>query len=189
MRIRWLILAGFLAMTFPLPAGAEEHPALSLDQLSKQYKTPEAVAQFLRQEFLFESDLDLFGEAEHWQLPEEFAARRKGDCEDYALLAQAALIRNGIEAYLFSIFGENGYAHTVCAFVDPRGGYSVIDQGKIRYYRAKTFEKLAYQLYPAWKFGGLSEQVGTRGRLIKRFTNPHPVHFSAFADPLGSFQF
>ena len=210
MRTRWLLVAGIGLIGMPLRVVAEdagpgyaalpahlpphmgmpasEAPARSLvDQFAGTYATPKAVAAFLRKEFTFQRDEELFGEVDHWQTPEEFAARKVGDCEDYALLAQALLRRNGIEAYVFSLFGEEGYAHTVSVFVED-GRYNVINQGKIRYYRAKSLEALASALYPSWTFGGIVEQDGTRGRMVRAISNDHPAP-PLVEDDVGGFPF
>ena len=83
-----------------------------------------------------------------------------------------------------SLYGEEGYAHTVCVFVDEKGLYNVINQDKTRYTRASSLEALGSVLYPAWTLGILSEQTGTRGRLVKQITNLHPTPPTAF-DPFA----
>ena len=157
------------------PIAGAYSSSLMLDHVAHQYTDPKAIAGFLRHEFTFKRDEDLFGEADRWQSPEEFLSRKTGDCEDYALLAKALLERNWISAYVFSLFGDNGYAHTVCVFLDEHGLYNVINQDQVRYYRAKSLEALASALHPGWTFGGIAEQDGTRGRFVKRVTNAHPA--------------
>ena len=195
MRMGWMALAVALwLMGMPLRAVAEEippeplTPAL-LDQLAGTYTTPKAVAAFLHNAFTFKRDEELFGEADRWQAPEEFVTRRVGDCEDYALLARALLRRNGIEAYLFSIFGKEGYAHTVCVFVDARGRYNVIDGDTLRELHANSLDAVALWLYPAWTIGGIAEQIGTHGQIVKQLTNSHLASFSAFTDPIANISF
>ena len=194
MRARWMVV-GICLLGLPLNAVAEDVPASTLrthllpqqrmlaietpnhsllDQWAQTYTTPKAVAAFLRDHFTFKRDEDLFGAADYWQAPEEFAARKRGDCEDYALLAQALLARNWITAYVFSLFGDDGYAHTVCVFVDEHGRYGVINQDQVRYYRAPSLEALASQMHPGWTFGGIVEQDGTRGRMVREITNEDP---------------
>src|SRR3989338_7808936 len=90
------------ALSSPMSRPTASGPALpSLDQLAAAYRTPSAIAAFLRQEVRFQRDEDLFGAIDRWQYPEEFLQRRVGDCEDYALLAKELLQRNGIESYIF----------------------------------------------------------------------------------------
>ena len=170
-RLQLGLCVGLFLGSLSTPLWAES----TLDQLAHQYTTPKTVATFLHQAFKFKTDQELFHDVEYWQTPQEFLARHVGDCEDYALFARELLVRNGIEAYVFSLFGAEGYAHTVCIYVDAQGRYNVINQDKLRLYRAKTLSALATMLYPAWTFGGITEQAGARGRLVKEITNPHPV--------------
>ncbi len=146
-----------------------------IDHLARTYRTPQTIAKFLHDEFTFKQDKDLFGEVDYWQTPQEFAVRKSGDCEDYALLAETLLRRNGIEAYVFSVFGDDGYAHTISIFRDEKGRYNAINQGAVRYYRAKSLEALASQLYPSWNFAGIVEPDGKRGRMVREIRNAHPI--------------
>ena len=195
MRMKWtvVVVAIWLVGT-PLRVGAEEispepsTPAL-LDQLAGTYTTPNAVAAFLHKAFTFQRDETLFGEADRWQSPEEFVARKAGDCEDYALLARALLRRNGIEASLFSVFGKEGYAHTVCVFLDHRGRYNVIDVDKLRALHVKSLERVASWLSPGWTVGAIAEQAGARGQMVTQITNSHPASFRAFTDPIANVSF
>lgn len=177
--IAWILGVGLLGLSWD--AAAEQLPAPAvplLDQVAVSHPTPEAVASFLRERFSFRRDEDLFGEIDRWQSPEEFLQRRAGDCEDYALLAKELLQRNGIEAYVFSLFGEEGYAHTVSVFVDENGRYNVINEGKLRRYRATSLEMVAAQINPAWTYGMIAEQDGTRGRTVREIVNEHPVSWT-----------
>ena len=195
MRMGWLVgaLAIWLLGT-PLRAGAEEvspeppTPA-PLDQMASTYTTPKAVAAFLHKAFTFKQDEELFGEADRWQSPEEFVARKAGDCEDYALLARTLLRRNGIEAFVFSVFGKDEYAHTVCVFVDHRGRYNVIDVDKLRVLDVKSLESVASWLSPGWTVGAIAEQAGARGQMVTQITNAHPASFRAFTDPIANVLF
>lgn len=178
--MRWLVSGVLLvvtAMSVLTPTHAERHvlsPAL-LDQLSHVYTTPSAIATFLHQTFTFQPDPVLFGEEDHWQSPMEFLLRRAGDCEDYALLAKELLQRNGIPAYVFSLFGDRAYAHTVCVFRDRRGFYNVINQDTVQSYRAPSLEVLASRLNPTWTMGGIVELDGTHGRMVHAIYSPSPL--------------
>ena len=211
MRMGWMAWAvAFWLMGIPLGAVAEEIPANALrlslptqttlqateqptptllDQLAGTYTTPKAVAAFLHHAFTFQRDEELFGEADRWQSPEEFVARKAGDCEDYALLARALLRRNGIEAFIFSVFGKDGYAHTVCAFVDHRGRYNVIDVDKLCVLDVKSLESVASWLSPGWTVGAIAEQAGARGQMVTQITNSHPASFRALTDPIATVLF
>ena len=172
--IAYAVLPGSLKSSTDRQAvNAPAHATMLVDHLARLYTTPKAIAAFLKRDFRFQRDEELFGEMDRWQTPEEFVVRRAGDCEDYALLAQALLRRNGIEAYVLSLFGEEGYAHTVTVFVDEDGRYNAINQSRLRNYRAASLEALASQLYPTWTYGGIAEQDGTRGRMVREISRDH----------------
>ena len=137
-----------------------------LETLSRTCPTPESLARFFQEQITFQEDIRLFGEVDYWQAPEEFLSRRAGDCEDYALLAQAVLRRLGFEAFVFSLYGENGYAHTVCVFTQD-GRYDVINEDRLLRLEAGSLEEVATQLYPQWTWAAVAERSGTRGRGIR----------------------
>jgi len=192
MRTRWAILTAALLCCPGVPglqtdsASAVSLEPLSIESIVLAYPTPKGLAQFLRQAITFTTDEELFGEPDHWQAPEEFLARRAGDCEDYALFAQAVLQRQGIEAHVLSVFGEEGYAHTVCAFRQS-GCYHVLNQDRVQACGAKTLEALAWQLYRGWTYGALSRLTGTRGEAVRTFYNPTPSAARWQSDPVFSF--
>lgn len=142
--------------------------------LAQRYPTPEVLARFLKKEIKFQEDKRLFGQPDYWQDPEEFLAHRAGDCEDYALLAQAVLTLQGKEAFLFSLYGPEGYAHTICVFVEA-GRYNVINEDRVIRYRANSLEELAALLNPAWRWAAVAEKTGHRGRSVREIRNPSPL--------------
>ena len=182
MESRWkkVLVTGWLTIGLCLsaiPQVASSEPVRAgrmLETIARAYPTPEQLALFLHKNVFFQEDVRLFGLADYWQDPEEFLDRRKGDCEDYALLAQAVLLHQGQEAFVFSLYGEQGYAHTVCVFVE-KGCYNVINQDRVIRYHAKSLEDLATYLYPQWNWGAVAERVGHRGRAIREIYNHNTV--------------
>lgn len=181
MHKRWMVLA--IVMVWCLsaqralgqPTAMSPQRAVSLDDLAKAYPTPKALARFLHTAFSVATDQDLFGEVDRWQAPDEFFIRRVGDCEDYALLAQAILQRQGRQAVVFNLYGPDGYAHTVCVFLS-NGRYHVINQDRVRWYRAKTLEEVAQRLNPRWTYGAVAHLLGARGAALQTVFNlPHLV--------------
>lgn len=206
MRTVKIVVGLWLVASIPFSAAAEEAPSYAtlglqpphaaltpavgadqsaLDRAAVAYSTPKTIAAFLKREFTFKRDEALFHEADHWQSPDEFLARKTGDCEDYALLAQALLRRHGFEALVFSVFGEDGYAHTVAVFMDQQGRYNAINQDRLQLAHAVSLEALAAQLYPAWTYAAIVEQDGSYGRPVKEFFNAHPAALLT-QDPAGS---
>ena len=137
-----------------------------LEFLARACVTPEQVARFLHDNVVFQDDLSQFGQDDYWQTPAELLVHRHGDCEDYALLAQDLLSRQGIEAFIFSLYGERGYAHTVCIFVEG-GRYNVMNQDCLMRFQAGSLQELADRLYPRWSWGAIAERWGHRGRAIR----------------------
>ena len=161
-----LAAAGFFAAAVPKVSSDPLHAAGPLASVARSCATPEQVARFLRDHVIFQEDMHLFGKADYWQAPEEFLARGRGDCEDYALLARALLSRQGVRAFVFSLYGESGYAHTVCVFMEGER-YSVLNQDRLLHYRAASLEELAGKLYRAWEWGAVAERHGHRGRAVR----------------------
>lgn len=157
----WILAAAL----FLHPCQTAESNEPSLTTLARTCSSPEEIASYLKQEFTFQEDPSLFNEPDYWQEPEEFLNRKRGDCEDYAILAKTILEQQGSEAFLLSLYGGSGYAHTVCVFVDDRG-YSVINQDRVIHYQAASLETLAGLLCPTWVWGAVAERAGHRGRAV-----------------------
>jgi len=155
--------AGVLAVVLCAAEVSAESP---LESVARTCTTPEQLALFLHENLVFQEDRSLFGQTDYWQAPEEVLLRGKGDCEDYALLASDLLNRQGREAFIFSLYGEKGYAHTVCVFVE-NGRYSVLNQDRLVRCKAASLEALADQLYSGWKWGAVAQRQGHRGRAVR----------------------
>lgn len=161
-----------------------DSPEFTLSGLAQSCPTPEALARFLKREIRFQKDRNLFGQPDYWQGPEESLARRGGDCEDYAILAQAVFTLQGKEAFLLSLYGPHGYAHTVCVFIEE-GRYNLINEDRLLRYRAQSIQELATFLYPAWRWAAVAERKGYSGRMIREIRNPSPLPFHS-GHPVGS---
>ena len=112
--IQTVLCSGFLILLsfFPsLNARSEPSPSLSsIDALAKELNTPEALEKFMGKKFHYVSDRLLFHQDEYWQTPEEILARGAGDCEDYALFAEAILKRIRTDCFLWEqnqLFSRN----------------------------------------------------------------------------------
>jgi len=161
--------AGSLSQVFAQADG--KSPESQVKVLARSYPTPEKLACFLNERLVFERDSSLFGRSDYWQRPEEFLANGAGDCEDYALLAQAVLEQQGKEAFLFSLYGTKGYAHTVCVFVE-NSRYNVMNEGRLLRYQAESLEELADRLYSSWDWAAIAVERGHRGCALKKIYNP-----------------
>lgn len=78
----------------------------------------------------YTSDFQLYGRKDHWASPNETLARRRGDCEDYAILKMAALKEIGLPADSMSVVvvldTRRDILHAVLA-VATDNGYFILD--------------------------------------------------------------
>lgn len=166
----WAISLIVVVMSLVITAEAQAHffegRTLSLRDITIQLKTPEDVARYIWRNFRFESDQRTYGKDEYWASPEELLAKGSGDCEDFALFAQAILKANGIPSFLLNVYGED-FAHTVCVF-KINGKYNVIDGSEVHYYESKDLKDLAAKIYPYWKKGAIVAQssISHQGKLL-----------------------
>jgi hypothetical protein len=82
--------------------------------------SPRALSAWLAGNFRYELKL-----TDAWQTPQETIALRKGDCDDFALLAQAVLKRAGIKSDVVILkFKGLSVMHALCIWKDSDGLYS-----------------------------------------------------------------
>lgn len=165
----WVFVIGLVLLsnlrvaeaTTPLP-----DRNLPLLGLSFELQSPEQIAKFMWSHFVFEADQSLFGKSDHWQKPEEFLERGKGDCEDFAIFAKSLLQRIGISSFLLNIY-SSGSGHTVCVFqVD--GKYNVLDGSNIIYTQSSDLKKVLSEINPFWESGAIVVPAsnGDGGRIL-----------------------
>ena len=169
--IQTVLCSGFLILLsfFPsLNARSEPSPSLSsIDTLAKELNTPEALEKFMGKKFHYVSDRLLFHQDEYWQTPEEILARGAGDCEDYALFAEAILKRNGYQVVILSLFWDDN-AHTVAVF-EKNGTWGIFNLDKIQYTNARSLAELADQINHEWMYVGVMRQEGMSGIISRKF--------------------
>ena len=169
----------FLCLTgVPQVSSGPVHPGGLLEGIARAYPTPERLALFLRGNLTFQEDVRLFRQPDYWQDSEEFLRRGRGDCEDYALLARDLLRLQGFEAFVLSLYGEAGYAHTVCVYVE-KGRYNAVNQDRLIRAEAGSIPELAGNLYPRWKWCAIAERQVHRGRAVRVIRRrSRPAEFS-----------
>ncbi len=155
----WIVL--FVELTFLSPVHSYELP---------QPVSPEDISKILKNEFRFVDDEKLFGRSDYWQSPEEFWNRKAGDCEDYALFAQQALTHLGFEAYVISIYGEGGYAHTIAVF-KQNGKFNVVNEDRLLNFQADSLEEALTQVFHQWTWASIAERREGRGWPIRILSN------------------
>ena len=125
----------------------------------------------MRKQFKFVEDADNFGKVDYWQTPEEMLNLKKGDCEDFALFADAALKELGFESYVVSIYGKNQFAHTVAVFKQD-GKYRVFNDGKLYKYDTNNIEEVLSKIHSEWTWAAFTERRNDRGWINGIFYNP-----------------
>lgn len=172
------LVFGLVVISFVPNANAQSfiQPSLSINTISQNLSTPDAIAKFLWRNFQFQEDQEQFGKEEYWQTPEEFLANKKGDCEDFALLSKALLNKIGKKAFLVNVYGHK-FAHTVTVYEED-GVYNVIDGSKVKRFEAKSLEEVMTKIYPHWNEAaivGMSKKTNN-GRILKKFERDAKVN-------------
>lgn len=107
---------------------------------------PVQLANWFSQDFKYETEMP-----DYWQSPEETIAVGKGDCEDFAILAQAVLIRMGIKAELLIIkFKGLEQSHAACVFKEGNFYSFVSNQTLVRTH-ATSLQEAIQEQYPDWE--------------------------------------
>lgn len=121
-------------------------------QLAHCCNKPWKLGMWLWHRVWYKSDLEVHGKREYWQDPEETLKRRTGDCEDFAILAKAALTKLGYRPFLLGVFPERGVGHVVCCYLEPkRLLYYTIDNKKGNKKRAHHMWDVPGKVMKNWK--------------------------------------
>ena len=185
--VRGLSLIAALCLFSPLATfgDPEDSGSMALEKTLVKLRSPEAITEFMRQRFQAKEDSALLGKDEYWQSPEEFLSRGAGDCEDFALFAQVALSKIGIEAQVISLYAPAGYAHTVAVF-KQNGVYNVINDGRLYRYGTLNLEEALTRVRPDWIWASQAERRDSRGWSLLLIRNPLPARnlqpANSFAD-------
>ena len=164
----WLVLA--VALGTPSFAQVQPIHLLQLGPL-EQIHSPKDLSKFMRKNFRFIPDDKNFGKTDYWQSPQEMLNLKKGDCEDFALFADAALKELGFESYVVSMYGKNKFAHTVTVFKQD-GKFRVFNDGKIYKYDTDKIEDALSKINPEWIWAAFTERKNNLGWMNKIFYNP-----------------
>jgi len=144
---------------------------LKLSPMLEKIDSPKELSKFMSKNFKFVEDADNFGKIDYWQSPEEMLANKKGDCEDFALFTHAVLTELGYESQVVSIYGKNGYAHTIAVYEDEKG-YRVFNDGKLEKYSGATIEEALTKVNRDWQWAAFTERKNERGQMKEIFYNP-----------------
>ncbi len=143
---------------------------LSLQTLSAELTSPEKIARYLWRNFAYEKDQSQFGTEEYWQSADQFLSNRKGDCEDFALLASELLKQSGRTAFIVNIYGSR-YAHTICIYIE-NGKYNAIDGSDLKRVNADDLKSLISKINPSWTRAAITDisEETNKGKILKLIT-------------------
>ena len=123
----------------------------------------------MKKNFEFVSDRAQFGTEEHWQTPEAMLERQRGDCEDYALFAQAILKRNGYQTFILSVYW-NEDAHTITLF-EKEGIWGIFNLDKLDLPHVTSLAELAATVRDNWSYLGVMRVEGNSGIISRKVLN------------------
>jgi len=163
-----------LPMMMPPTASAQVPAIVTTGNLPQEISdlTPKDLAKFLKKNFHFENDSDLFGRIDYWQSPEEFYKRRAGDCEDFALFTNYVFKMQGIESVVVSLYDGSGYGHTVTLFKE-NGKWNLMNEDRVYFYHASSVEEVLTLIHPLWTWAAVAKQSGNFGEAVKKIRNPN----------------
>ena len=166
-----IFLSFLISISAFLPQ-AKAQSSFSFTDLAQQLKTPEALEKYMKNNLIYRSDRSIFGQDDYWQTPQEMFERGTGDCEDFALFAQAVLQQNGYTAFLLSVYW-NEDAHTVAVF-EKDGQWGIFNLDKLKYTGASTMEGLGKAVRKHWSYLGIMRQEGNLGIISRKFKDAMP---------------
>jgi hypothetical protein len=165
--IKRMGLAVLLMALLLVPAAiAQAESVSSIPALAQEVQTPRVLEKFMKKNLHYVSDRAQFGEDEYWQTPEEMLKRKTGDCEDYALFAQAVLQQMGYRAFILSVYWDRD-AHTVVVF-ENEGRWNLFNLAELREVKADSLQALANAIETNWSYLGIMRQEGTGGVIAQK---------------------
>ena len=94
----------------------------TVTELADICKTPKHLGRWMWHNLRYIKDIKLYKTPEYWANPEETLSHRAGDCEDFAVLAQAVLREKGVEALIVGAYsgGVKKKGHASCVFYNNK---------------------------------------------------------------------
>lgn len=93
--------------------------ALSL-QAELSVKKIAQINNFVNRNIVYKSDILNYKKNDYWATPSEILQKRSGDCEDYAILKYALLLKSGFKKedirFIFTVFNGIGHVYLEVKF-------------------------------------------------------------------------
>ena len=121
-------------------------PQINMTGLPSSVSSPEKLAEWMSKELSYRMEFP-----DKWQTPEETLVRRKGDCEDFALLASTFLNSISISNDIVIVeFRDLGVSHALCVWKDTGGGYNFISNRQMKHTGKTELAEAIGKYYPDW---------------------------------------
>jgi len=139
------VIAGIILSVFSAPSFCfSQNQALAPVLIS--ITTPEQLAQWFLTDFRYETEMP-----DTWQNASETLEIKKGDCEDFAILAQDMLNKMGIQSDILIIkFTGLNQQHAICIFKEG-DNYSFISNQELIRTGAATLKEAIQEQYSDWE--------------------------------------
>jgi len=127
-------------------------------------RTPQELAKWLSQEFKYQWEV-----IDTWNTPQQTIQSKEGDCEDFAILASAALWKMGIANDILVIkFKDLNVSHCICIWEDENGMYNFISNRQL-YNTGTTHIKAAIEkFYPDWEKITFTDYQRKNAQVVRR---------------------
>lgn len=128
--------------------------------------SPVKLAQWFNQEFTYETEMP-----DYWQSASETIDRKKGDCEDFAILAQSMLKKMGVKSEIAIVKFEGiSQEHAICLF--KKGNYySFISNQQLIETGATTIRDAMNEQYPDWESVTFAKANKSLTKTLMKTTN------------------
>ncbi len=131
---------------------------------STNEKTMVRMVTYMGKNYSYSYDRDQFKMNDYWQSPEEMFRRKKGDCEDSAILMTDILRRNGIDSEVWYIASDQyELAHAILV-TQYKDGWAYLDNSyKVHPFQTKKETVMAY-----WRGQGGTSLYGLLNNLMDK---------------------
>ena len=142
-----LLIISVISCNFAVASSVYESPEIGLEATISSLNTPSELEAFLKSGFKYE--LRMYDKV---QTPEETLRKKRGSCEDYAVLVSELLTNMNVknEVYYITYKGIN-IRHAICVWKREDGKYSVSSNYRLHHTNQTSPKKAIVKIYPDCK--------------------------------------
>jgi len=131
------------------------------EEARNNLNNPLDIQCFMFTQFEYISDKSYLDE---WQPPERTWDRKGGDCEDWALFAQACMKANQDDVFILSFYPKSRVGHATCVVVEKKDTYITMGTFGLRRIRGEL-KDIPEKWYKDWKYMFIHKKDGSRVRV------------------------